>query len=81
LVKPRAEGADMAESIEPRSKGGLSTLDKVLVGAGVVGGVLVVLWVADFLARIVIDVFKIAILVILVVLVIRLVHLFTRGRR
>ncbi|HMK62885.1 MAG TPA: hypothetical protein VK386_04630 [Acidimicrobiales bacterium] len=71
----------MANSIEPRKKGGLSVLDTALIGAGVVGGVLVLLWIFSAVAHVVLLVFKVAILVILVALVVRLVHLFTRGRR
>jgi hypothetical protein len=71
----------MAESIEKRGGGRLSTLDKALVGAGVIGGVLVVLWLISAVAHVVLFVFKIAILVIVVALIVRLVHLFTRGSR
>jgi len=71
----------MSKSIEPRRKGHLSVLDKALVGAGVVGGVLVVLWIFSTVAHVVLFAFKVAILVILVAVVFRLVHLFTRGRR
>lgn len=71
----------MADSIERRRGGAMSTLDKVLVGAGVVGGVLVVLWIVSAVAHVVLFVIKIAILVIVVALIVRLVHLFTRGSR
>jgi hypothetical protein len=63
-----------------KQRGGLSTLDTVLVTAGVVGGVLVVLWLVLALSHLVIFVFKVAILVVVVAIVVRLVHLFTRGR-
>jgi Flp pilus assembly protein TadB len=72
---------DMGESIEQRRRGGMSTLDKALVGAGVVGGVLVILWVVHAVLGLLLWVFKVAILVVVVMLVVRLVHLFTRGSR
>jgi hypothetical protein len=71
----------MAESIEPRRAGGLSTMDKVLVTAGVVGGIFVVLWAARAVVGLVLLVFKIAILVVVVMAVVRLVHLFSRRGR
>ncbi len=71
----------MADSIEKRSGGRLSTVDKALVGAGVVGGVLVVLWIVRAVAHLVLFAFEIAILVIVVAVVVRLIHLFTRGSR
>lgn len=71
----------MAESIEHKGKGHLSTVDKALVAAGVIGGVLVVLWVVHAVLGILLWVFKIAVLVVVVALVVRLIHLFTRGRR
>ena len=67
-------------TLERRRSGGMKTLDTVLVAAGVIGGVLVVLWIAGAVAHLVLFAFKIAILVIVVMLVMRLVHLFTRGR-
>jgi hypothetical protein len=74
------EGADMASSIEPEHKGRMSTLDKALIGAGVVGGVLVVLWVAHAVLGLVLFAFKVAVLVVVVALVLRLVHVFSRRR-
>lgn len=71
----------MGDSIEHRRGGGMSTLDKVLVGAGVVGGVLVVLWVARVVIGVLLHIFEFAILIVVVVLVVRLVHLFTRGSK
>jgi len=71
---------DAMSTIERRRSGGLKTLDRALMVAGVVGGVLVVLWVFASLAHLVVDVFKVAILVIVVMVLVRLVHLFTRSR-
>lgn len=68
----------MAKSIEPRSKGRMSTLDKALVGAGVVGGIFVILWVAHAVLGLVLFAFKVVVLVVVVALVIRLVHVFSR---
>lgn len=68
----------MAESMEPRRAGGLSTVDKLLVTAGVVGGILVILWVARAVVGLVLLAFKIAILAVVVLAVVRLVHLFSR---
>jgi len=70
----------MARSIEPRSKGRMSTLDKTLVGAGVVGGIFVVLWIAHAVLGLVLFAFKVAVLVVVVALVVRLVHVFSRRR-
>ncbi|HAM01301.1 MAG TPA: hypothetical protein DCQ30_03610 [Acidimicrobiaceae bacterium] len=70
----------MASSIEPRSKGRMSTLDKALVGAGVVGGVFVILWVAHAVLGLVLFAIKVAVLVVAVALVVRLVHVFSRRR-
>lgn len=71
----------MAESIEPRRTGGLSTVDKLLVTAGVVGGIFVVLWVARAVVGLALLVFKVAILVVVVMAVARLLHLFSRRGR
>jgi hypothetical protein len=59
---------------------GLSLLDGALVVAGIVGGILVVLWVVRAIAGVVLFAFKVAILVVVVAVIIRLVHLFTRKR-
>ncbi|MDE3085310.1 MAG: hypothetical protein KGJ77_00975 [Acidobacteriota bacterium] len=71
----------MAESIEPRRAGGLSTVDKLLVTAGVVGGIFVVLWVARAVVGLFLLVCKIAILVVVILAVVRLLHLFSRRGR
>ena len=68
----------MAESMEPRRAGGLSTVDKLLLTAGVVGGIFVILWVAKAVVGLVLLAFKVAILVVVVLAVVRLVHLFSR---
>jgi hypothetical protein len=57
---------------------GLSLLDGALVVAGIVGGILVVLWVVRAIAGAVLFGFKLAILVVVVAVIIRLVHVFTR---
>jgi hypothetical protein len=56
-------------------------MDRLLVGAGVVGGVFVLLWLAHAVLGLVAFAFKVAILVVVVALVVRLVHLLTRRRR
>lgn len=66
--------------IEPRKRGALSTVDRFLAVAGVVGGVFIVLWVVSAVGHLVLDVFKVVILVVVIALVVRLVHLVTRGR-
>ena len=71
----------MAESMEPRRAGRLSTVDKLLVTAGVVGGVFVVLWVARAVVGLVLLALKVVILVVVIMAVLRLVHLFSRRRR
>ena len=71
----------MAQSVEPRRSGRLSVMDKALVGAGVVGGVLVVLWVAHAVLGLVLFAFKVVLLVVVVAVIVRLVHLFSRSRR
>jgi hypothetical protein len=70
----------MASSIEPQRKGKLSALDKALVGAGVVGGIFVILWVAHAVLGLVLFAFKVAVLVVVVALVFRLVHVLSRHR-
>ncbi len=76
----RQDTEDAMSEIERKQRGGLRTLDTVLVTAGVVGGVLVVLWLVHAVIGLALFVFKVAILVVVVAVVIRLVHLFTRGR-
>lgn len=64
----------MPESIEPQKKGrSLSLLDSALVAAAVVGGVLVVLWLARVVLGFALWVVKVAVLVVVVALVIRVV--------
>jgi hypothetical protein len=58
----------------------LSLLDGALVVAGIVGGILVVLWVVHAIAGLVLFAFKVAILVVVVAVAIRLVHVLTRSR-
>lgn len=70
----------MAKSIEHRGSGKLSVVDKALVGAGVVGGVLVVLWLVHAVLGLALFAFKVAVLVVLVAVVVRLVHVLTRNR-
>jgi hypothetical protein len=67
-------------TVERRRSGGLRTLDRLLVGAGVVGGVLVILWLVHAVLGLALFVFKVAVLVVVVAVVVRLVHLFGRGR-
>lgn len=67
-------------TIERRRSGGLRKLDSLLVAAGVIGGVLIVLWVIGAVAHLILFAFKVAILVVVVAVLVRLVHLFTRGR-
>lgn len=69
----------MANSVEPRKRGGLSVLDTALVAAAVVGGVLVVLWVARIVLGVAALVVKVALFVVVVLLVVRLVHWVTRS--
>lgn len=68
----------MAGPIEKRRGGGLRTLDTALVAAGVVGGILVVLWAIHAVIGIALWAFKIVVLVVVVALVVRLVHVLTR---
>jgi hypothetical protein len=63
-----------------RKGSGLSVLDGALVVAGIIGGILVVLWVAHAIVGTVLFVFKLAILVVVVAVVVRLVHVLTRNR-
>lgn len=70
----------MSNEVEKRRGGGLSTIDKGLVLAGIVGGVFVVLWVARAVVGVALFAFKIVVLVVVVALVVRLFHLFTRSR-
>jgi hypothetical protein len=59
---------------------GLSLLDTGLVVAAVIGGVLVVLWLAHAVLGLALFAFKVVILVVVVVVIVRLVHLFSRSR-
>jgi hypothetical protein len=68
-------------TIEHRRSGGLRMLDTVLVTAGVVGGVLVVLWLVHAVVGLLLFAFKVAILVVVVAVLVRLVHVLSRGRR
>ena len=68
-------------TVERRKSGGLRTLDTVLVGAGVIGGVLVVLWLVHAVLGLALFAFKIAVLVVVVALAVRLVHVLTRRGR
>jgi len=58
----------------------MRTLDTVLVTAGVVGGVLVVLWLLHAVVGLILFAFKVAILVVVVAVIVRMVHLFTRHK-
>jgi hypothetical protein len=58
---------------------GLSLFDTALVVAAVVGGVLVVLWLAHAVVGFFLFVIKVAILVVVIAAIVRLVHVF--GRR
>jgi hypothetical protein len=59
---------------------GLSVLVTALVVAAVVGGILVVLWLAHAVVGLILFAFKVAILAVVVFAVVRLLHLFTRTR-
>jgi hypothetical protein len=59
---------------------GLSVLDTALVAAAVIGGILVVLWLAHAVVGLILFAFKVAILAVVVFAVVRLLHLFTRTR-
>ncbi|HUY23434.1 MAG TPA: hypothetical protein VMV22_13940 [Acidimicrobiales bacterium] len=59
---------------------GLSLLDTALVVAGVVGGVLVVLWLVHAVVGMLLFGFKVAVLVVVVAVIVRLVHAVTRNR-
>jgi len=65
-------------AIESRKRSGLSMLDTALTVAAVVGGILVVLWVAHAVVGLVLFAFKLAILIVVVAVIVRLVHHVTR---
>jgi fatty acid desaturase len=67
----------MANQPETRKSSGMRGLDTVLVVAGVIGAVLVGLWVFHAIVGLVLWAFKIAILVVIVLVLVRLV---TRNR-
>ena len=67
----------MSEELSKRSKFGV--IDTVLVGAGVVGAILVILWVVGAVAHAVLFAFKVAIVVILVMGLVRLFHHLSRS--
>ena len=58
----------------------LSMLDAALVAAAVVGGILVVLWIAHAVFGLVLFAIKVAVLVVLVAVVVRIVHALNRSR-
>lgn len=68
-------------TIERKRSGGMRTLDTLLVTAGVVGGVLVVLWLVHAVVGLLLFAFKVAILVVVVAVIVRLVHVMTRKGR
>ena len=59
---------------------GLSLLDTGLVVAGVVGGVLVVLWIVHAVVGALLFGFKVAVVVVVVALAVRVVHALSRNR-
>ena len=61
-------------------RSGLSLFDTALVGAGIVGGILVVLWLVHAVVGLLLFGFKVAVLVVVVAVVARLVHAFSRHR-
>jgi hypothetical protein len=65
-------------SVNRTGRSGLSFLDTALVAAAVVGGILVVLWVAHAVVGLVLFAFKVAVLAVVVFAVVRLVHLLSR---
>jgi hypothetical protein len=65
-------------SVNRTGRPGLSLLDAVLAAAAVVGGILVVLWVAGAVVGLVLFAFKLAILAVVVFALFRLVRLFSR---
>ena len=67
-------------SVRETKGSGLSVLDTALVAAAVVGGILVVLWLAHAVVGLILFAFKVAILAVVVFAVARLLHLFTRKR-
>jgi hypothetical protein len=68
----------MGTSLEPKKGSGLSLMDTALITAGVVIGILVVLWAVRAVVGIALFAFKVAILVVVVALVVRVVHFFSR---
>jgi hypothetical protein len=68
----------MSESGTKKASG-LSLLDTALVVAAVVGGILVLLWLAHAVVGLILFAIKIAILVVVVAVIVRVVHLFTRS--
>ncbi len=65
-------------TVERHRSGGISTMDKALVGVAVVGGVLLVLWLANAVVGALLFGFKIVVLVVVVALIVRLVHALSR---
>lgn len=65
-------------TIEKRRGGGLAPLDTALAVVGVVGAVLLLLWIAGAVVGLVLFVVKLAVLAAVVALVVRLVHAVRR---
>jgi hypothetical protein len=63
---------------DTKKSSGMKTVDRVLMVAGVIGAVLVALWVLHAIVGLVLFFFKIAVLVVIVAVIARL---FTRRRR
>jgi hypothetical protein len=64
--------------IEKRSGSGVSLVDTALIAAGVVGGILVILWVLHAVVGVILFVFKVAIVIVVIAAVVRLVHRMSR---
>lgn len=67
-------------TIEKHRSGAMATLDTALVAAGVIGGILVVLWLVHAVVGVLLLGFEVVVLIVAVALVVRLVHAFTRHR-
>lgn len=65
-------------TVEKRRGGGLALLDTALVVAGIVGAVLILLWVVGAVVGLVLFAVKVAVLAVVVVLGVRLVHALMR---
>ena len=64
--------------LEGKRGSGVGLLDVALIGAAIVGGIFVVLWIIRAVGGLILFAFKLAILVVVIAGIVRLWHLLSR---